>query len=70
MGAGRAPSAAPSRPPIESGPSNLARAQVPYGVDLAAAWAWRFLVIAAAGYVVFWLIGFFAVITLPLASRC
>jgi predicted PurR-regulated permease PerM len=53
--------------PIESGPSNVARAQVPYGVDLVAAWAWRFLVIAVAGYVVYRVIGFFAVITLPLA---
>jgi hypothetical protein len=34
---------------IEAGPSNLRRAEVPYGVDLAAAWGWRFLVICAAG---------------------
>lgn len=54
-------------PPIRSGPSNVAPAQVPYGVDLVAAWAWRFLVIAAAGYLVFRVIGFFSVITLPLA---
>jgi putative heme transporter len=53
--------------PIETGPSNLAPAQVPWGVDLAAAWAWRFLVIVAAGYVVFRALGFFAVIALPLA---
>ncbi|CAN5425163.1 AI-2E family transporter [soil metagenome] len=52
--------------PIATGPSNLTRAQVPWGVDLAAAWGWRLLVIGAAGYVVFWLVGFFAVITLPL----
>ncbi|WP_244246873.1 AI-2E family transporter [Nocardioides euryhalodurans] len=54
-------------PPIRSGPSNVARAQVPYGVDLAAAWAWRFLVIAAAGYLLFRVIGFFSVIALPIA---
>jgi len=53
--------------PIQTGPTNVARAQVPYGVDLAAAWAWRFLVIAAAGYLVFRVIGFFSVIALPLA---
>ena len=53
--------------PIETGPSNVARAQVPYGLDLVAAWAWRLLVIAAAGYLVFRVIGFFAVISLPLA---
>jgi putative heme transporter len=52
--------------PIETGPSNLAPAQVPWGVDLAAAWAWRFLVIAAAGYLIARVLGFFAVITLPL----
>ncbi|WP_432477393.1 AI-2E family transporter [Nocardioides sp. GXQ0305] len=53
--------------PIQSGPSNFSRAQVPFGVDLAAAWAWRFLVIAAAGYLVFRVIGFLAVIALPIA---
>jgi predicted PurR-regulated permease PerM len=52
--------------PIETGPSNLAPAQVPWGVDLAAAWAWRFLVIVAAGYLIARVLGFFAVITLPL----
>ena len=52
---------------IEGGTSNLARGQVPYGVDLAAAWAWRFLVIAAAGYLILWLFAFFAVIAVPVA---
>jgi len=52
--------------PIRIGPSNVAPAQVPHGVDLAAAWAWRFLVIAAAGYLVFRVIGFLSVIALPL----
>jgi predicted PurR-regulated permease PerM len=54
-------------PPIEVGTSNLAKAEVPYGVDLAAAWSWRFLVIAAAGYVILWLLALFAVITVPVA---
>ena len=44
----------------------LRRAQVPYGVDLAAAWGWRFLVIVAAGYVVAQGISKFAVVVLPL----
>jgi len=60
----RRPEAEPT--PIPTGPSNLAPAQVPWGVDLAAAWAWRFLVIAAAGYLIARVLGFFAVITLPL----
>ncbi len=51
---------------IEAGPSNFSRAQVPWGVDVAAAWGWRFLVITAAGYVVFWLLERFSVVTVPL----
>jgi predicted PurR-regulated permease PerM len=39
---------------------------VPYGVDLAAAWSWRFVVVAAAGYVVAKGIALFAVVVLPL----
>lgn len=54
------------RPVIQAGPSNFSRAQVPYGVDLAAAWSWRFLVIVAAGYVVLWILARFSVITIPL----
>ena len=53
--------------PVIGGPSNFRPAQVPWGMDLAAAWAWRFLVIAAAGYVVLWLVAFFAVIAVPIA---
>ncbi|HEX6151043.1 AI-2E family transporter [Nocardioides sp.] len=53
--------------PVRAGPSNLSRAQVPWGVDLAAAWSWRFLVIAAASYLVLWLLSFFAVIMVPVA---
>ena len=48
----RAADRRPEPAPIATGPSNFARAQVPWGLDLAAAWAWRFLVIAAAGYVI------------------
>jgi predicted PurR-regulated permease PerM len=54
-------------PAVEAGTSNFSRAEVPYGVDLAAAWAWRFLVIVAAGYVILWLFAFFAVIAVPVA---
>lgn len=52
--------------PLRTGPSNFGRAEVPWGFDLAAAWAWRLLVIAAAVYLLLWLLGFFAVITVPL----
>lgn len=51
--------------PIVAGPSNFTRAQVPWGLDLAAAWAWRFLIIVLAGYVIARVIGFFAVVTIP-----
>ncbi len=53
--------------PIVTGASNFDRAQVPWGLDLAAAWAWRLIIIAAAGYGIFWVIAYFSVITLPLA---
>lgn len=51
---------------IDSGPSNFSPAHVPWGVDLAAAWSWRFLVIAGATLVVLYLVKFFVVIVLPL----
>ena len=53
-------------PPIVAGRSNFSRAQVPWGLDLAAAWAWRFLIIVLAGYVIARVIGFFAVVTIPI----
>ncbi|HET9422077.1 MAG TPA: AI-2E family transporter [Nocardioides sp.] len=52
--------------PITAGRSNFSRAQVPWGLDLAAAWSWRVLVIGAAGYVIFRLLGYFSVIALPI----
>ncbi len=51
--------------PVRGGTSNFSRAAVPWGVDLAAAWAWRFLVIVAAGYVVARVLGYLMVIVLP-----
>ncbi len=50
--------------PVASGGSAASR-QVPWGVDLAAAWSWRFLVIVAAGAVIFLSIGYLAVVVLP-----
>lgn len=54
-------------PPVTGGTSNFSRAQVPWGLDLAAAWSWRFLVIAAAGYVILLTLAKFSVVTFPLA---
>jgi len=50
---------------IAAGTSNFSRAEVPYGVDLAAAWSWRLLVIAAATALLGYLISFFAVMVIP-----
>ena len=52
-------------PVIEAGPSNFSRAQVPWAYDLAAAWAWRFIVIAVAGLMILWTIRFFGVVLFP-----
>ena len=58
----------PEEPPsIQAGESNYAAAQVPFGMDLAAAWSWRFLVVVGAGYVVSQVIAKFSVLVLPLA---
>src|SRR3954453_1024495 len=57
----------PEPPPeIHAGASNYARAQIPYGMDLAAAWSWRVLVVGAAVYVLAHVIAMFAVVALPL----
>ena len=53
------------QPEIVSGPSNLSPARVPYGMDLAAAWAWRFVVVCAAGAIVLYLLDLFLVVVLP-----
>ena len=50
---------------IAAGSSNFRRAEVPYGVDLAAAWSWRLLIIAAAAALIGYLISFLAVIVIP-----
>jgi predicted PurR-regulated permease PerM len=54
-------------PAFTTGPSNFSRAQVPWGLDLAAAWSWRLIVIVVAMLGLLWTLRFFAVITLPLA---
>jgi predicted PurR-regulated permease PerM len=54
-----------AEPRIVGGPSNLEPARVPYGMDLAAAWAWRFVVVCAAGAIVLYLLDLFLVVVLP-----
>lgn len=56
----------PHEPVVATGPSNFTRAEVPWAYDLAAAWAWRFLVIVIAGGVVFVALDYFSVIVFPL----
>jgi putative heme transporter len=51
---------------IAAGTSNFSRAQVPWGLDLAAAWAWRLIVIAIATYGLFRGVVFFSELTIPL----
>lgn len=53
--------------PVKGGESDFRKAQVPFGLDLAAAWAWRFLVISAALLCILYLANLFMVVTLPLA---
>jgi predicted PurR-regulated permease PerM len=47
-------------------PARVGRPEVPWGVELAAQWAWRFLVIAVAGYVLVRALGFLEVVVIPL----
>jgi len=56
----------PDPEPIRTGPSNFSRAQVPWGVDLAAAWSWRIVIIGIAGFALWNALTFLAVITIPL----
>lgn len=43
------------------------RHEVPIGVEIAAGWSWRLLVIAAVGAVGIWLMRFFSEVTVPVA---
>lgn len=45
--------------------AQLRFARVPHGVDLAAQWAWRFLVVVLAAYVIVRALGFLMVVVLP-----
>jgi putative heme transporter len=56
----------PEPEPIVTGRSNFTHAEVPYGVDLAAAWSWRFLVIAAAAVIFGYVVAFLSVVVIPI----
>lgn len=56
-----------TEPSFTTGPSNFSRAQVPWGLDLAAAWSWRLIVIVVAMLGLLWTLRYFALITLPIA---
>jgi predicted PurR-regulated permease PerM len=43
------------------------RHEVPIGVDIAASWSWRILVISAAAAIGIWLLRFFSEVTVPVA---
>jgi predicted PurR-regulated permease PerM len=52
-------------PLVVAEPPQASPSLVPAGVDLAAAWAWRFLVIVGAGAVLFYAVGFLSEVVLP-----
>jgi len=51
--------------PVATGPSDFRPARVPFGVDLAAQWSWRLILIGITTYVLFRLMQFFAELTIP-----
>ncbi len=53
------------QPQAVGGPSNFTPAQVPYGVDLAAAWSWRLLVIIGATGLVLWMLSQVTLVLIP-----
>jgi putative heme transporter len=56
----------PAAVAVGGGSSNFSRAQVPWALDLAAAWAWRLIVIGLATYALFKGVVFFAELTIPI----
>ena len=50
---------------VGGGTSNFSRAQVPWALDLAAAWSWRLIVIGLATFALYRGVVFFAELTIP-----
>ena len=50
--------------PVAAAPEEV-RSTIPFGVELAASWAWRILVIIAAGYVLVRALGFLELVVVP-----
>lgn len=57
--------AAAMRPKAVAGVSDFRRAQVPFGIDLAAAWSWRLLLILGALGAVVWVISHLTLLLVP-----
>jgi len=55
----------PAAATVGGGTSNFSRAQVPWALDLAAAWSWRLIVIGLATFALYRGIVFFAELTIP-----
>ncbi|MGH3353561.1 MAG: AI-2E family transporter [Nocardioides sp.] len=53
-------------PEPDNPPKPVTRSDVPYGVELAAQWGWRFLVIVAAGYLIVRGLGHLSIVVVPL----
>jgi len=51
--------------PVVTASTGGRKVSVPYGVDLAASWGWRLLVIVAAGWCLFKALGFLEVVVVP-----
>jgi predicted PurR-regulated permease PerM len=46
-------------------PGAAGRGQIPPGFELAAAWAWRFVIVVVAGLMILWTLQYFLVVVLP-----
>lgn len=54
-----------AEPAVVTGPSNFAKARVPWAYDLVSAYSWRFLVIAGATALILYVLSYLAVVVFP-----